>query len=381
MTRTILALVAAVTMLSARGPASAAPDPIKIGVDMELSGPASGWGTPQLNSIQLYVDEANAKGGINGRPLQLEVLDNKSDPSQSKLNATKLIDDGVVAILGAGNTPDTMPMVPLVNAAKVPTIANAAAGAVTSPIADRPYVFKTAPEDPQNSEKMAQFLIAHKWTTIAFLSVNTGYGDSGHASFPPVAAEHGLRIIDDARFAPGDTDMTPQLSKIRDEKADAVVIWGNPPATTIIAKNATQLGLKAKLLYSGGAGGAEFLAAGNDIKGVYICETKLPVWQLLPASDKQRAILDTYIREYKAKFHTDPDAISSFAADGIQLLIAAMRKGGPTRAGITAALNKMTHFPSTSGFYTFSASEHAGLQTSDLVIAQATGSGWSIAMP
>ena len=134
MKRPLLALVAAAMIFGSTSPAGAA-DPIKIGVNLELSGPASGWGTPQLNSIQLYVDEANAKGGINGRQIQIEVLDNKSDPSQAKLNTTKLIDDGVVAILGAGNTPDSMPMIPLVEAAKVPMIANAAAGAVTSPIA------------------------------------------------------------------------------------------------------------------------------------------------------------------------------------------------------------------------------------------------------
>lgn len=380
MIRPILALVAAAMVFGTVAPADAA-DPILIGVNLELSGPASGWGTPQLNSIQLYVDEANAKGGVNGRPLKIEVLDNKSDPSQSKLNTTKLIDDGVVAILGAGNTPDSMPMVPLVEAAKVPMIANAAAGAVTSPIADRTYVFKTAPEDPQNSEKISQFLLAHKWMNVAFLSVNTGYGDSGHGAFPPVATEHGIKIVDDARFAPGDTDVTPQLTKIRDEKADAVVIWGNPPAVTIIAKNATQLGLKAKLIYAGGAGGSEFLAAGNDIKGVYLCETKLPVFGVLPASDAQRTILAAYIKDYKTKFKTDPDAISSFAADGIQILIAAMRKEGPTRDGILKGLNSMSKFPSNSGYYTFSPAEHAGLHTSDLVIAEATGTGWSIAMP
>ncbi len=233
------------------------------------------------------MDEANAKGGIGGRQLQIEVLDNKSDPSQSKLNTTKLIDDGVVAILGAGNTPDSMPMIPLVNAAKVPMIANAAAGTVTSPIAERPYVFKTAPEDPQNSEKIAQFLLAHKYMNVAFLSVNTGYGDSGTRRVPAGCRtaqyqdrrRRALRARRHRRHAAAHEDST--------RKADAVVIWGNPPAVTIIAKNATQLGLKAKLIYAGGAGGSEFLAAGTDIKGVYLCETKLPVFSVLPASDAQ----------------------------------------------------------------------------------------------
>jgi ABC-type branched-subunit amino acid transport system substrate-binding protein len=105
------------------------------------------------------------------------------------------------------------------------------------------------------------------------------------------------------------------------------------------------------------------------------------VFGVLPASDAQRTILAAYIKDYKTKFKTDPDAISSFAADGIQILIAAMRKEGPTRDGILKGLNSMSKFPSNSGYYTFSPAEHAGLHTSDLVIAEATGTGWSIAMP
>ncbi len=160
-----------------------AADPIKVGVNLELSGVSSTWGQPQLNSIQMYVDEANARGGIGGRRIELEVLDNKSDPAQSRLNATKLAGDGVVAILGAGTTPTTMPAVPVANESGVPMISNGAGNVITNPVDQRRWVFKTPNDDSQVANKIAGFLAKQKLTEIAFLSVNTAYGDSGKTNF------------------------------------------------------------------------------------------------------------------------------------------------------------------------------------------------------
>ncbi len=226
-----------------------AADPIKVGVNLELSGVSSTWGQPQLNSIQMYVDEANAHGGIGGRRIELEVLDNKSDPAQSRLNATKLAGDGVVAILGAGTTPTTMPAVPVANESGVPMISNGAGNVITNPVDQRRWVFKTPNDDSQVANKIAGFLAKQRLTEVAFLSVNTAYGDSGKTNFGTQAGRFGLKLIDEEKYGPSDTDVTAQLTKIRDSRAQAVVIWGQPPAVTIIAKNAAQLGLKAKLVY------------------------------------------------------------------------------------------------------------------------------------
>ncbi len=357
-----------------------AADPIKVGVNLELSGVSSTWGQPQLNSIQMYVDEANAHGGIGGRRIELEVLDNKSDPAQSRLNATKLAGDGVVAILGAGTTPTTMPAVPVANEDGVPMISNGAGNVITNPVDQRHWVFKTPNDDSQVANKIAGFLAKQKLTEIAFLSVNTAYGDSGKANFGTQAARFGLKTVDEEKYGPADTDITAQLTKIRDARAQAVVIWGQPPAVTIIAKNAAQLGLRAKLIYSNGAAGSSFVGAGKDVAGTYLATTKITVAGELAKNDPQRGILQIYGDEYKRRFHADPDGIAAFGADGIRLLLQAMRSGGTDRKAIRDALEtKITNFPSYSGRYTITPSNHQGLAESDIVIAQATGSGWKIA--
>ncbi|GAC1574304.1 MAG: ABC transporter substrate-binding protein [Candidatus Elarobacter sp.] len=370
-------LVPLMLAVSGMFPAGAA-DPIKIGVNLELSGPSSTWGTPQLNSIQMYVDEANAKGGIGGRKIELEVLDNKSDPSQSKLNVTKLVNDGVVAIIGGGTTPTTMPAIPVAEGQGVPMISNGAANVITTPVDQRKWIFKTPNEDGQVAERVVGFLNKEKAATVAFMSVNTAYGDSGKNSFTPAAQRANIKIAAEEKFAPNDTDMTPQLTKIRDAKVDAVVVWGNPPATTIVAKNAAQLGLKAKLIFSTGAGGASFVGAGKDVAGAFLVTTKITVVDALARKDPQRGILEIYISEYKNRFHSDPDVIAAYGADGIRLLLSALRTGGTDRGGVRAGLEKISNYPSYSGRYTFSSHQHMGLSTSDLVVAQSTGGGWKI---
>ncbi len=327
-----------------------AADPIKVGVNLELSGVSSTWGQPQLNSIQMYVDEANAHGGIGGRRIELEVLDNKSDPAQSRLNATKLAGDGVVAILGAGTTPTTMPAVPVANESGVPMISNGAGNVITNPVDQRRWVFKTPNDDSQVANKIAGFLAKQRLTEIAFLSVNTAYGDSGKTNFGTQAGRFGLKLIDEEKYGPSDTDVTAQLTKIRDSRAQAVVIWGQPPAVTIIAKNAAQLGLKAKLIYSNGAAGSAFVGAGKDVAGTYLATTKITVVGQLARNDPQRGILQIYGDEYKRRFHAEPDGIAAFGADGIRLLLQAMRSGGPTaRRSATRSSRRSGAFPRTAG--------------------------------
>lgn len=375
----LAAPLAAAAVLTAPLPVRAA-DPLKVGVNLELSGVSSTWGQPQLNSIQMYVDEANARGGIGGRRIELEVLDNKSDPAQSRLNVTKLAGDGVVAILGAGTTPTTMPAVPVANESGVPMISNGAGNVITSPAEQRHWIFKTPNDDSQVANKIAGFLAKQKLAEVAFLSVNTAYGDSGKTNFAPQAARFGLKLVAEEKYGPSDTDVTAQLTKFRDSKAQAVVVWGQPPAVTIIAKNAAQLGLRAKLIYSNGAAGASFVNAGKDVAGTYLATTKITVAGQLAKNDPQRGILQIYADEYKRRFHAEPDGIAAFGADGIRLLLQAMRSGGTDRKAIRDALeSKISNFPSYSGRYTITASNHQGLAESDIVIAEATGSGWKIA--
>jgi len=357
----------------------AADAPIKIGVNLELSGNASLWGQPQLNSIQMIVDRINKSGGVKGRALQLDVLDNKSDPSQSLLNVKQLIGDDVVAIIGGGTTPTTMPAVPVAESGQVPMIAVAGSNAIIEPPADRKWIFKSPSNDSVSAAVIASALKKLGFTSVGFLSVNNAYGASGLREFGAAADKDGIKIVDEEKYNSGDADMSSQLTKLKGTDAKAIVVWGIPPAVAIVAKNAAALSVPQKMIYSPGAAGNAFFAlAGSALGGSYIAASKIIAVDDLPKNDPQRALLTSYIQEYKAKFHADPDEIAAYAADAIRLLDQAMTLGGTDRNSIRDGLEKIDNFPSFSGNYTITSTDHQGLSATAIVIAMNRDGHWSL---
>lgn len=350
---------------------------VNVGVNLELSGPQSDYGTAKLRSIQLIVDEVNKAGGIHGQQINLEILDNKSDPTQSALNTRKLIGDGVVAILGAGTSPTVMPTIQYAEKEGVPMVADGAANQIVEPVSERKWIFKSVISDSLAAERAAAWLQKHRLTNVAFIQVNSAYGDSGYKEFSASAERHHLRLVDQEKFGATDPDVTSQLTKIKNTNAQAVLVWATPTAAAIVAKNAAQLSMKQPMIYGAGAGGTDFTElAQQAINGQYMVNTKYLIVDELPRNDPQRRLLESYVNSYKQKFSKEPDALASFAADSARILVEAMRIGGLDRSGIRNGLERVRNFPSYSGRFNITPADHQGLKIDDLVVAQYKGGHW-----
>ena len=100
----------------------AAKQPIKIGAILSLTGSYAGLGAPEKQALDLEVKRINDAGGVNGRPIEVVIVDDATDAPKAEAAATKLIDqDKVVAILGATGTSGTMAMRSEVDRAGVPS--------------------------------------------------------------------------------------------------------------------------------------------------------------------------------------------------------------------------------------------------------------------
>src|ERR1043165_9052808 len=105
--RTIAAALLATT-------ATAAQADIKIGAVLSVTGPASFLGDPEKKTLEMYVAEINAKGGINGQQVKLFVYDDGGDPNQARTFGTRAIEqDQVDALLAGSTTATTMAIIPL----------------------------------------------------------------------------------------------------------------------------------------------------------------------------------------------------------------------------------------------------------------------------
>src|SRR5512143_3686143 len=126
---------------------------IKIGSVLSVTGPASVLGDPEKRTLEIYVDEINAKGGVNGQKLQLVVYDDAGNADNARTFATRLVEeDKIVAMVGGSTTGSTLAMIPVFEDAKIPFISLAGAIQIIQPV--RSWVFKTPHTDKMACEKI-----------------------------------------------------------------------------------------------------------------------------------------------------------------------------------------------------------------------------------
>src|SRR5215471_18689135 len=126
---------------------------IKIGAVLSVTGPASFLGDPEKKTLEIYVDEINAKGGVNGQKLQLIIYDDAGNADNARTFATRLVEeDKIVAMVGGTTTGSTLAMIPVFEDAKIPFISLAGAIQIIEPV--RSWVFKTPHTDKMACEKI-----------------------------------------------------------------------------------------------------------------------------------------------------------------------------------------------------------------------------------
>ena len=352
--------------------------PIKIGGLFAVTGPASFLGEPERNSAQMVVDEINKAGGVKGRLLELISYDTGGDASKAVQLANKLTkNDHVVAVVGPSTTGDAMAVIPIFEKAGVPLVSCAAGIKITDPV--KKWVFKTAQNDSLAVARIYEQLKKEKKNKIALLTVSDAFGSSGREQLKGQASHYGIEIVTDETYAPKDTDMTAQLTKIRGSQAQAVICWGTNPGPAVVARNAKQLGLTLPLYMSHGVSSKKFIElAGDAAEGVRLPSGKVLVAELLPKSDRQKAALLAYIRDYKNHFKAEGDHFGGHAWDAVMLVKNAIEKGGDTPAGIRSQLEATRGFAGIGGVFNFSAIDHAGLAKDAFVLVEVKNKNWTL---
>ena len=357
-----------------------AKEPIKIGVVLDITGLSSSLGVPERDSIKLVEEELNAKGGINGRPVQIIVLDNESDETKSLLAAKKLLEqEKVVALVGTSASGTSMAIKEAAQKAEVPMVSAAASIKIVTPLENSKWVFKTAHSDVVVAKRMIEYMKSKNITKVAFLSMNNTFGDSGLKEFGAVAAQEGINIVAKEKFEAGDKDMTAQLTRVKGTDAQAVVVWAIPPSASIVTANYRQLGIKLPLIHSHGIGNKKFIdLAAGAANGVIFPIGKLVVAEDLPDSDPQKTVLVKYAKDFEAKYGSR-STFGGHAYDAIQLVVKAIEKAGDDKAKIRDELENTKGFAGISGTFDMSATDHNGLLTDDLIMVEIVDGKWKLA--
>src|SRR5450755_1010054 len=192
-------LLAATAALALVGTAAQAE--IKIGSVLSVTGPASFLGDPEKKTLEMYVADINAKGGINGQQVKLFVYDDGGDPNQARTFGTRAIEqDGVDALLAGSTTATTMALIPLAEDAQVPLINFAGAVQAVSPV--KKWNFKTPHTDLMACEKIFDDLKKRGLTKIGMISGADAFGKSMRDQCMTVTAKYGIEVLHEETYGP-----------------------------------------------------------------------------------------------------------------------------------------------------------------------------------
>ncbi len=354
--------------------------PLVVGGMFSITGPASYLGEPERNTLKMMVDEINAKGGIKGQPVKAVIYDDEANVTKARLHAEKLItNDKAVAIIGPSLTHTSMTVLDVTQKAKVPLISCAAGVGITSPAKERVWVFKTAQTDQMAVARIFQYLQKQGTKKVALLTVSTGFGVSGKQQLETQAPKFGLEIVGNEVFGEKDTDMTPQLTKIRGTDAQAVICWGTGPAPALVAKNMKQLGFTIPLVQSHGAASKKFIElAGDAADGIILPAGKLAIFKQLPDTDPQKKVCQAFDDMYSKKYGAPASSFGGYAYDAMQMLGQALEKAGADKSKIRDALEGIKDYQGVSGVFNMSPDDHNGLTPEAFVMVKIEGGDFKL---
>jgi len=355
-----------------------ATEPIKLGAFFALSGPAAHIGTPTKLVAEMVVNKINKEGGINGRKIQLVIGDTESDPAKAAAIAKKFIhSDKVAAIIGPTSTGEGMNVKKIVEEAGIPTFMTVGGDPVImggEKFGSFHYVFKSPQRSSTAVQKLYGYLKQKNLTKVGLLTASDAFGKDGLVWLEKLAPEFGITLAAKESFGPSDTDMTAQLTKIKNAEPQAIVVWTIGPAGPIIAKNKVQLGINLPLFQCHGQPDPKYIElAGKASEGDRMPSTKLMAAGQLADNDPQKKVIQEFIKLYHEVGYDKQFPInthSGYAWDAIYIVTNAMKKAGTEAKALRQAIEDTKGYVGISGVYNITPEDHNGLGVDSMVIVQ-----------
>ena len=377
--RGAVGLVSALAVIMAIGGASAA-ETIKIGSFLAVTGGASFLGDPEKKTMEMYVDQLNANGGIGGRQIELVLYDSGGDAKKAAGFVKRLIDDDKVdIILGGTTTGETMAVIPLVEKAGIPFISFGGASVIVEPV--KKWVFKTPHSDRLAVRKMYEDIKAQGLSKIGLFAGSGGFDKSCTANARELAGEYGIEIVADETHGKGDTDMTAQLTKIKNTAGvQALLYCGFGADSVVAAKNYKQLGMTIPHYQSHGSASMQFIKGTEGAsEGMRLPSAALLVASQMPDSHPQKKVGMEFEAAYMAKYNEPISTFGGHAYDGLMIAKAAIERAGSLdKEKVRDEIEKTKDYVGADGIYTMSPTDHLGLDTNSFVMVEIRDGGWKL---
>jgi branched-chain amino acid transport system substrate-binding protein len=366
--------------LALAGAASTAVAEITIGVTLSATGPAASLGIPEKNTIALLPTT------MGGEKIKYVVLDDATDPTGASKNARKLTsEDKADVIIGSSTTPTSTAVLEVAAETKTPMIALAP----FAPAADKAaWVFQA----PQNFGIMGGAIVAHMLAngvkTVAFIGYSDGYGELWLRVMNGITADKGIKMVATERFNRTDTSVTGQILKILSTNPDAVLVVGSGTPAALPQATLVERGYKGRIYQTHGVANNDFLrVGGKNVEGAVLPIGPVLVPAQLPDSHPSKKPALEYVKAYETAYGAGSH--STFGAHtwdaGLLLQRAvpeALKKAKPGtaefRAALRDALESVKDLAATHGVFSFSPTDHNGLDGRSVVMVRIENGAWKL---
>lgn len=345
--------------------------PIVLGMLAPTSGSSSSIGPYMTDGAKLAIDEINAKGGVLGRKLKLNVQDDACDPKTASTAANKLVAAGVTMSVGGYCSSATLPTLSVFNKADIPMVIPAANSAdlVKQHL---PNVFLINGTGVQQAQAATTWLSKQKAKRVALVDDSTSYStDIAKRTKTDIAKTHGMKTVLHESVNAGESDYSSNVHDIVAAHPDFVYWTGYYQEGGLIIRQLRQAGYHGKVMVGDGSvdGKLISIAGTKQAQGVYATMTETP--------DTLKGAGD-WVASYKKKFGSEPGPYSPQSYDAVRVAAKAIKDAGSTDGKkIEAALMKIDGFPLFSGPLKFT-SDHT-LTQGGFVVLQVSGTKFDLA--
>lgn len=329
---------------------SASAETLKIGLMCPLTGKWASEGQDMRNIVSLLVDEANAKGGINGNKLELVVEDDAGDPRTAALAAQKLASAGVIAAIGTYGSAVTEASQNIFDEAGIVQIGT---GSTSVRLTEKglPRFFRTSPRDDAQGKSAAALISKGNYKRVALLHDNSSYAKGLAEETRSVLENVGIPVIFFDALTPGERDYTAILTKLKAANPDLVFYTGYYPETGMLLRQKKEMGWNAPMMGGDAANHQDLvkIAGADAATGYFFISPPLP-------QDIDSETAKQFLDAYKQKYGQLPVSVwAILAGDAFKAIEHALQEGATNSEEIAAHLKQLHTLRGLSGSIGFNA--------------------------